>query len=133
MQYPTHVAIIPDGNRTRAKENNTSVQEAYMISYQRGVELIAHTFTQTDIKVFTLRGLSTENAHKRPPEEYSFLMTMYKLIDEDLDNILLKNKVNFKWIGNPDGITPDFKAYLDEKTKKCACDSDKYFIFAINY
>lgn len=133
MQYPKHVAIIPDGNRTRAKENNKSVQEAYMISYQRWVELIEYTFTQTDISVFTLRWLSTENAQKRPAEEYNFLMTMYKLIDEDLDNILLKNKVNFKRIGNPDGITEDFKAYLDEKTKKCACDSEKYFVFAINY
>ncbi|MBP7842239.1 hypothetical protein KA037_06380 [Patescibacteria group bacterium] len=55
MQYPKHVAIIPDGNRTRAKENDVSVQEAYLLSYQRGVELIQYTFTQTDIKVFTLR------------------------------------------------------------------------------
>jgi tritrans,polycis-undecaprenyl-diphosphate synthase [geranylgeranyl-diphosphate specific] len=55
MNYPKHVAIIPDGNRTRAKENNKEVAEAYMISYERAVELIIHTFTQTDVKVFTLR------------------------------------------------------------------------------
>ena len=133
MEYPTHTAVIPDGNRTRAKENNTSVQEAYMISYQRGVELVEYTFTQTPTKIFTLRWLSTENAQKRPAQEFDFLMKMYKLVDDDLDQILIQNNVNFKRIGNPDGITDDFKEYLDQKVEKCRCDSDKYFIFAINY
>lgn len=133
MHYPTHVAVIPDGNRTRAKENNKSIQEAYFISYQRWVELVQYTFTQTDAKVFTLRWLSTENAQKRPTEEFDFLMAMYTLVDDDLDKILIDNKVNFKRIGNPDGITQDFREYLDSKVSKCQFDSDKYFIFAINY
>jgi undecaprenyl diphosphate synthase len=133
MHYPTHVAVIPDGNRTRAKENNKSIQEAYLISYQRGVELVQYTFTQTDTKIFTLRWLSTENAQKRPAEEFDFLMAMYTLVDDDLDKILIDNNVNFKRIGNPHGITQDFRAYLEAKVTKCQCDSDKYFIFAINY
>lgn len=133
MHYPTHVAVIPDGNRTRAQENDKSIKEAYLISYQRGVELVQYTFTQTSTKVFTLRGLSTENAQKRPAEEFDFLMAMYTLVDDDLDKILIENKVNFKWIGNPIGITQDFREYLDAKVVKCRCDSDKYFIFAINY
>ncbi len=60
-------------------------------------------------------------------------MAMYTLVDDDLDKILLDNKVNFKRIGNANGITKDFKEYLDAKVIKCQCDSDKYFIFAINY
>ena len=55
MQYPKHLAIIPDGNRTRARENDKTVAEAYMISYEKAVELIIHTFTETEVKVFTLR------------------------------------------------------------------------------
>lgn len=133
MHHPIHVAIIPDGNRTRARENNTSIQEAYLIAYQRGAELANYTFTQTDTKIFTLRGLSTENTDKRPVEEFDFLMTMYTLVDDDLDKILIDNQVNFKRIGNPDGITQDFRAHLESKVIKCQCDSDKYFIFAINY
>jgi len=133
MTYPKHVAVIPDGNRTRAKEHNTSVNEAYMTSYEKGLELIRYTFTQTDAKVFTLWGLSTENAKERPKEEYDFLMNMYKLVEEDLDDFLLANKVNFKAIGDLDGITPDFKEYLLAKTARTKCDSDRYFVFAINY
>ncbi|MCF7834670.1 di-trans,poly-cis-decaprenylcistransferase [Candidatus Gracilibacteria bacterium] len=133
MIYPKHVAIIPDGNRTRARLNDKTIPEAYMLSYQRGVELIEYTFTKTDVKIFTLWGLSTENATKRPKEEFDFLMNMYKLVDEDLDNILINNQINFKRIGNPDGITDDFKEYLDQKVEKTKCNSDKYFVFAINY
>lgn len=133
MTYPKHVAVIPDGNRTRAKENNKSVEEAYLISYERGIELIEYTFTQTDIQVFTLRGLSTENTNKRPPEEFDFLMNMHKMVDDWLEKILLDNNINFKRIGNPNGITQEFQDYLNEKTKKCKSNSDKYFIFAVNY
>lgn len=133
MIYPKHVAIIPDWNRTRAKANDKTIPEAYMISYQKWVELIEYTFTQTDIKIFTLWWLSTENTNKRPKEEFDFLMNMYKLIDDDLDTILVNNQVNFKRIWNPDWITSDFKEYLDTKTQKTKCNSDKYFVFAINY
>jgi undecaprenyl diphosphate synthase len=133
MEYPKHVAIIPDGNRTRAKANGKTVAEAYMNSYEKAIELIVHTFTKTDVKVFTLRGLSTENSQKRPKEEFDFLMTMYKIVEEDLDGFLKEHKVNFKAIGDFDGITDDFKEYLLAKEERNTYDSDRYFIFAINY
>jgi tritrans,polycis-undecaprenyl-diphosphate synthase [geranylgeranyl-diphosphate specific] len=133
MHYPKHVAIIPDGNRTRAKANNKDVAEAYMISYEKGLHLIEYTFTHTDIKVFTLRGLSTENARKRPKEEFDFLMNMYKLIGSELDDFLIANKINFRAIGDLDGVTTDFKEYLLEKEAKTKCDSDRYCIFGVNY
>jgi len=127
------VAIIPDGNRTRANENQRSIPEAYWISYQRGLEMLEYTFTSTDTQVFTLRGLSTENTAKRPQEEYDFLMNMYKQIDGKLDEILSTHQINFKWIGNPAGVSQGFRDYLDEKTKQYTFDTDKRFVFAINY
>jgi len=133
MNYPKHVAIIPDGNRTRAKVNDKTVAEAYMISYEKAVELIVHTFTHTDVKVFTLRGLSTENAKKRPKEEFDFLMTMYKIVEEDLDEFMKEHKINFKAIGDLSWITDDFREYLLAKQERNTYDTDKYFVFAINY
>ena len=133
MEYPKHVAVIPDGNRTRAKANNKTVAEAYMTSYEKAIELIVHTFTETDVKVFTLRGLSTENAKKRPKEEFDFLMTMYKIVEEDLDEFLKEHKVNFKVIGDLEGITDEFREYLTAKEQRNTYESDRYFVFAINY
>lgn len=133
MKYPQHIAIVPDGNRTRAKENNKTAAEAYMISYEKATELIQYIFTQTEVKIFTLRGLSTENAQKRPKEEYDFLMNMYKIIEEDLDEFLAAHQVNFKVIGDIQGIPQDFREYLLQKQQRNTYNSDKYFIFAINY
>lgn len=133
MEYPKHVAIIPDGNRTRAKINGKTVPEAYMISYERALELIVYTFTKTEVKIFTLRGLSTENAKKRPKEEFDFLMNMYKIVEEDLDEFMKEHKINFKVIGDLEGITDDFRDYLTAKQRRNTYDSDRCFIFAINY
>lgn len=133
MHYPKHVAIIPDWNRTRAKENNVSIPEAYWISYQKWIELLEYTFKNTEIQVFTLRWLSTENTAKRPQEEYNFLMNMYKQIDGKLDEILEKNQINFMWIGNPAGVTDGFKSYLNEKKAKFTYPTNKRFIFWVNY
>ena len=133
MIYPKHVAIIPDGNRTRAKENNKDLPEAYMTAYEKSVELIKYNFTNTDIQIFTLRWLSTENTKNRPKEEFDFRMTMHKLIDGELDAFLIANKVNFKAIGNLDWITEWFRKYLREKTERTKCDSERTLVFAINY
>ena len=133
MNYPKHVAVIPDGNRTRAKANDKTVAEAYMISYEKAVELIRYTFTKTDVKVFTLRWLSTENVTKRPKKEFDFLMTMYKIVEEDLDDFMKEHKVNFKVIGDLNWITDDFRDYLLAKQERNTYDTDRYFVFAINY
>lgn len=113
--------------------NDKTVAEAYMISYEKALELIVYTFTETEVKTFTLRGLSTENAKKRPKEEFDFLMTMYKIVEDDLDGFMKEHKVNFKVIGDLTGITDDFREYLLAKQERNTYDSDKYFVFAINY
>ncbi len=133
MQYPKHVAIIPDGNRTRAKLHEKSVAEAYMTSYEKALDLIRYTFTETNVEIFTLRGLSTENGVKRPKEEFDFLMNMHKLVEEDLDDFLHEHQVNFKPIGNFEGITEEFKEYLIAKQQRNTYNTGKYFVFAINY
>ena len=133
MHYPKHVAIIPDGNRTRAQLHDKSVAEAYMLSYEKALDLIRYTFTQTEVEIFTLWGLSTENGMKRPKEEFDFLMNMYKLVEEDLDEFMHEHQINFQVIGNLSGITDDFREYLLAKQKRNTYPTNKFFIFAINY
>lgn len=53
MQYPKHISIIPDGNRTRAIKQGLSVFEGYIQSVYKGVELIKYIFTTTPITVLS--------------------------------------------------------------------------------
>jgi undecaprenyl diphosphate synthase len=134
MQYPKHIAIIPDGNRTRAKANGVSVFEWYLTSVQTTVDITTYIFSQTNIDVFTGRWMSTENLKKRPDEETNYLFQLYKVCGEALDEILAKYHVNFKRIGNPAWISSDFLEYLQSQTAKFHFpDSPKTMIFAINY
>lgn len=134
MNYPKHIAIIPDGNRTWAKANGVSVFEWYLTSVETTVKITEYIFSQTEIDVFTWRWMSTENLKKRPDEETKYLFELYKICGEAIDEILATYKVNFKWIGNPAWISSDFLEYLESQTNKFHFpDSPKTMIFAINY
>lgn len=54
MNYPQHVAIIPDGNRTWAKENGKIKMSGHLEGFKRMVEIAEHVFTKTPIKVLTV-------------------------------------------------------------------------------
>ena len=59
MQYPKHVALIPDWNRTWAKELWKTGLEWHLEWFQRCIELAMHIFEKTEIEVFTVWWLST--------------------------------------------------------------------------
>jgi len=58
---------------------------------------------------------------------------MYKIVEEDLDEFMKERKINFKVIGDLSGITDDFRKYLIAKQERNTYDTDRYFIFGINY
>lgn len=134
MNYPKHIAIIPDGNRTWSRANGVSVFEGYLKSVETTVDITRYIFSQTDIDVFTGRWMSTENLKKRPDEETNYLFQLYRICGEAIDEILAEHQVNFKRIGNPAWISSDFLDYLASQTAKFHFpDSPKVMIFAINY
>ena len=53
MQYPKHVALIPDWNRTWARERWKMWIEWHLEWLKRCEELATYVFENTDIDVFT--------------------------------------------------------------------------------
>lgn len=134
MHYPLHFAIIPDGNRTRSKQQGLSVFEWYLQSVQVAITLIQHIFTTTPIEVFTGRGMSTDNLQKRPNEESTYLFEMYRTCGEELHTFFAQHHINFKRIGNPLGIPEDFLDYLQKMSQQFHFpESRKTVVFAVNY
>ena len=96
METPQHIAIIPDGNRTRAKQRGLEQFIGHLEGFTRMMELAIHIFTQTEVKVFTLWGLSTENLKNRSKEELDYLFVLYEQITQKLYDTLHQEQVNFK-------------------------------------
>lgn len=133
MQYPVHLSIIPDGNRTRAVKNGLSVLEWYIESVHKWVELIQYIFSSTEVKVVSGWWMSTENRKKRPTEELDFLFNMYKTCGDLLNDFLLEQKINFRRIGDASTLPQHFLNYMSDMVTKFTFDSDRTLIFAVNY
>jgi undecaprenyl diphosphate synthase len=134
MHYPRHVAMIPDGNRTRAKENWLEEIQGHLTGIDRSMDLIQYIFTKTPIEVMTGRWLSTENVSGRDPEYVRTLCNFFKLKGDLLNDFLKEHRINFRRIGSPDGLPEDFVEYMRDKSASFKfVDSSKTVVFAINY
>ena len=108
MQYPKHVALVPDGNRTWAREWWKTSLQWHLEWFQRCIELAIYIFDSTDIDVFTLWWLSTENLKNRTKVELSYLFDLYKRITENLYDMMRKNHVNFRVAGDKTQLPEHF-------------------------
>jgi hypothetical protein len=66
------------------------------------IKLAQYVYTKTDIEVFTLWGLSTENLTNRTQQELDYLFDLYKQITESLYDLFYQQKVNFRVAGDMD-------------------------------
>lgn len=133
MIYPKHVALIPDGNRTWAKEKWFPQISWHLEWMNSVVELTKYTFTHTPIDVFTTWWLSTENLKQRSWEELEYLFQLYKSFYEKLWLFLKEKKVNFKWAGNENWLPKELVEFLRQTEKDYNFGWNKYFILCINY
>lgn len=66
------------------------------------IKIAQYIYIQTDIEVFTLWGLSTENLTNRTQQELDYLFDLYKQITENLYELFRQEKVNFRVVGDMD-------------------------------
>ncbi len=131
MQYPRHIALIPDGNRTRAKEKGKAGIEGHFEGFERATEIASYLFSSTPVEVFTLRGLSTENLKERSEMELAYLFELYKKVTEALYDIMRTHQVNFRVAGDKSQLPSDLVNFFGSKRARiqisnpknpCACD-----------
>lgn len=134
MQYPKHVALIPDWNRTWAKELWKTSLEWHLEWFQRCIELAIYIFEKTSVDVFTLWWLSTENLKNRTKIELNYLFDLYKKITEDLYDMMRENHVNFRVAWDKTQLPSHLVKFLNEKEVEFKFpDSPKTFVLAVNY
>lgn len=133
MIYPKHIAIIPDWNRSWAKKNGLPEYEWHLNWAHNWLKMIRYAFESTKVDVVTWWFLSTENLHNRSESELEFLFGIFKTVWEDFYDFLRDQKINFKWIGNPEWLPADFVEFLRKKESEFKFDSTRYAVFAVNY
>lgn len=101
---PTHLAIIPDGNRRWARKKGLPVYQGH----KKGVEnfrRIAEFARQKGIEILTFYAFSSEN-WKRAKSEINYLMELFEeAVDKSIEK-LNEQKVKLQIIGNRSKLPP---------------------------
>jgi len=108
QNYPSHIAIIMDGNGRWAENKN--MPRTY--GHKKGVETlkeIVKAFIEFEIPSLTVYAFSTEN-WKRPPKEVKYLMSLFSKTIENEAEELNQQDVKINIIGRRND--------LDEKILK---------------
>lgn len=98
MTLPTHVAIVPDGNRRWAQMKGISRYEGHQAGANRMHDVVAELI-RLQVRYLTLWGFSTDN-WKRTPEEVQDIFTLLTLWIEKDTPWLHENRVRLKHIGH---------------------------------
>jgi undecaprenyl diphosphate synthase len=132
MNPITHVAIIMDGNGRwglKYKNNRNSGHKAGLLT----VEKVIKETVKQKIKFLTLYTFSTEN-WKRPVYEINYLFQLLENFLTKKINLLIKNKIRLKIIGNKKAFTKKIKKLLDVAEKKTSMKDNVLQInLALNY
>lgn len=96
MRIPSHIGIIPDGNRRWAQANGYSKEKGYAYGLSPGINLL-RTAQNYGVKELTYYGFTMDNC-KRPAEQ---LAAFSKACVEAI-NMITKDKVSLLVIGNTD-------------------------------
>lgn len=123
-RLPTHVAIIPDGNRRWAKERGRPGFEGHIEGAKRFREISKAAF-EIGIRYFTFWAASEDNLRNRDIAEVAQLVLLFRKELEKWQtlNNCLKNKIRFRVFGRGHRIVNDDRlpstiTALQERTKE---------------
>jgi tritrans,polycis-undecaprenyl-diphosphate synthase [geranylgeranyl-diphosphate specific] len=128
-----HIAIILDGNRRWANENEVNP----WLGHKKGAETVEHLLDwceKLDVKFITLYSFSMEN-FQRPPEEVQEIMRIaeaefVKLLN---DPRIHRNKVHVKVIGRVNLLPESLQKVIGEVEKATETYDNQFLNFAFAY
>jgi tritrans,polycis-undecaprenyl-diphosphate synthase [geranylgeranyl-diphosphate specific] len=136
LNTPTHIAIIPDGNRRFAKR----LLEQPSKGHEWGIEKIKSVFEwckELGIRIMTFYTLSLENIGSRPKEELDLLYALARKELEDVlgndDNFVNKNRIRMNFFGNLEKLPEDLQGTIRKVARKTGGNSDFHLNMAIAY
>ena len=128
---PRHIAIIMDGNGRWAKGRYLP----RVAGHRRGVEAVREVVaacSSRGVSYLTLFAFSSEN-WRRPADEVSVLMQLFKAALESEVDKLDRNQVRLKIVGNMSAFSPTLQRLADAAGERTAANTGLTLTIAANY
>lgn len=129
---PTHVAIIMDGNRRWARLKGLPTYKGHEVGVD-ALERAVKAAIKFGIKYLTVYTLSTENLRERSKLELSFLFSLLEKGIRDKLDVLDKNGVQVKCIGELTALPANVRKALAQVEQKLEQNNRLVLIIALNY
>lgn len=139
-KLPSHVVLLPDGNRRWAKKKNLPTIEGHLAGYQN-IKKFCHWCQERGIKVLTAFGFSIEN-WKRPKREIKYLMQLLerglaeeieKYHQKNSENLLFSKKVKVRIIGQRERLPLSLQKIIKKVEDLTRNNKDCVLNLAISY
>ena len=131
MNPVNHIAIIMDGNGRWGLKNKKSRNAGHKAGLKT-VEKIINISIKKKIRYLTLYTFSTEN-WKRPSSEIKYLFDLLENFLINKIDLLIKNQIKLKVIGNRKGFSKKLSNLLNISEKKTKKNNKLQINLALNY
>ena len=130
-RFPTHIAIIMDGNGRWAQKRGLPRLEGHQAGMEN-VRSVIEYFNQLKLKYLTLYGFSTEN-WKRPKEEIDGLLNILQEAIEEETLKLHQNGIRIRHLGRLDGFSKSLQRAIIRAVEMTKDNKGMTVSFAFDY
>ncbi len=129
--YPEHIAIIMDGNRRWARENNLEIKEGHKKGAEN-LERLAKYCNNIGIKYLTVYAFSTEN-WKRSKEEVGALMILLQNYLNDFSKRADTENIKIKVLGDISVLSKGMQNSINKAVERTKANTGLTLNIAFNY
>ncbi len=134
LTAPSHIALIPDGNRRWSKLHRLRIFAGYQMGIKRFVEFSKWS-REFGVKTLTVWALSTENLKNRSSLELKVLFSLYMRAAKDKSILrdLQENRARLRIIGDMSLLPEKLRTALKDIENQTKMYKDLTINLLINY
>lgn len=131
LPVPNHIAFIMDGNGRWAQERSLKRTEGHLEGL-KALRRVTIAAAKIGVKAVTAYAFSTEN-WKRPATEVNYLMSLPKVLNDEILPELIENNVRVEITGNLNGTPKMTQRYINNALNKTKDNDGLILNIAFNY